>query len=121
MSTRTVAFVQSLADRFPGLGAILDEHVKDFDEILPHLFFGDLTRYVVNLFIAGRDTDGKPTELELREILSHLEKAYASGDDELQELISVSFLEHLPRDGEDGSKIRGIVGPSLSKQLKVIG
>ena len=120
MSERTIAFVRSLVERFPTLSSMFDEHVKDNGEILPHIFFGDLTRYVVSLLLSGA---GVARRRELEDILRTLEKAYASvGDeDELQELISVSFLEHLPRPGDEGSEVRSMVGPRLSQQLKLIG
>lgn len=122
MSAKTVAFVRSLVERFPRLVGLLDEHIEDnFGEILPHLFFGDLTRYVVSLFLAARDGGDKSTRQELRAILDFLEQSYASADDEVQELISVSFLEHLPRADEDGYELRKMVGRNLLGQLRVIG
>jgi hypothetical protein len=62
-----------------------------------------------------------PPRRELRDILNYLEKAYAAGDEELRELISVSFLENLPRSGESGAELREMVGPNLRKQLRAIG
>jgi hypothetical protein len=123
MGEVTVGFVRSIAARSARLRAILDEHIKDnFGEILPHVFFGDLTRHVVSLCGSAGSKRPSSAELqELHEILEMLEEAYAKGDNELQELISVSFLEHLPRPDESGSEIRTILGPRLSEQLAVIG
>jgi hypothetical protein len=101
---------------------MLDEHLKDnLGEILPHVFFGDLTRYVVSLCCAAGSGSASSIEhRELDDILDMLEAEYAKGDDELQELISVSFLEHLPRPGERGSEIRNMLGRRLSEQLAAI-
>jgi hypothetical protein len=121
MSARTVEFVRSLAARFPSLAGMLADHLEDNGEVLPHLFFGDLTRYVVSLHLAAASLGEHGAPQELRDILDFLEAAYESGDEELQELISVSFLEHIPRPGEAGSDVRGMVGPALSAQLRVIG
>jgi hypothetical protein len=53
--------------------------------------------------------------------LDVLDDAYVEGDKELQELISASFLENIPRPGEEGSQVREMVGPHLSSQLRAIG
>jgi len=119
-----VDFVERLVADHPRLRAIFDEHVSDnFGEVLPHLFFGDLTRYVVSRFseVAPGIDQLLETERELRALLSDLEHAYASRDEELRDLISGSFLENLPRPGEEASKLRAWLGPELSAQVRVIG
>ena len=116
MSDRTVRFMRSIADQFPAFEKLLEEHRSDFGEILPHLAIADLERHAESLFLAGES--GRE---ELRAILVLLEEAFCSGDDELQELISVSFLEHLPRPGEPVAGIRDLVGPAMSEQLEIIG
>jgi hypothetical protein len=120
-NSRSVEFVRSLVSRFPNLTNVLAEHIADNDEILPHLFFGDLTRYVETLHGVARADSVSPSKQELRSILAYLEETYAGGDEELQELISVSFLEHLPRRGESGWELRDMLGPQLTRQLRVIG
>jgi hypothetical protein len=122
MSERTISFVRSIAARFPRLAPLLEEHIEDnSSEVLPHLFFGDLTRYVLSLLAAATGENEFAPRLELRKILEFLEETYASNDQELQELISASFLENLPRPGEEGWQIREMVGPRLSTQLRAIG
>lgn len=123
MSEAIVDFIERLVERCPGLKPVLDEHVSDnFGEVLPHLFFGDLTRYAVSRFLeieAG--ARHQHADLELRALLTDMEDAYADGDEEIQELISVSFLENLPRPEEEAAGIRAWLGPQLSAQLRVIG
>src|SRR4051812_10910059 len=36
-------FVEELGRSFPGVQRLLNEHVSDYDEILPHVFMGDVT------------------------------------------------------------------------------
>jgi hypothetical protein len=60
-------------------------------------------------------------EREVVELLEALERAYSEGDEELEELIAVSFLENLPRVGEPGDAVRRQLGPLLQEQLKRIG
>src|SRR5262245_13033672 len=119
MSEQTIEFVKSTVARFPNLRPILVEHMRDdFGEILPHLFFSGLTRYVQSLLPLGAS---KGSQSELQEILDYLEEVYSRGNDELCELIAVSFLENLPRPGEPSAQIREMVGPRLRAQLQMIG
>lgn len=122
MSQVTEAFVRALVDRFPGLAPVLEEHLTDnFGELLPHIFLGDVVRWVLTLMATARAEGSLTAQRELREFLSHLEDVYVGGNEELQELLSVSFLENLPRPEEDGAEIRTQLGPTLQKQLRVIG
>ncbi len=118
----TEAFVQALVERSPSLAPLLEEHLRDnFGELLPHIFLGDVVRWVLTLMATARAEGSLTAQRELREFLCRLEDTYASGNEELQELLSMSFLENLPRSGEDGAEIRNQLGPTLTKQLRVIG
>jgi len=125
MSQVAERFIDELVTNFPGVRPVFDEHLSDnFGEVLPHLFFGDLTRYLVARFLTVQSSSGKTpgdTEEEVRSLLARLEQAYVTGGEELQELIAVSFLENLPRPGEEGSGVRNWLGPALTHQLRVIG
>jgi len=50
-----VRFVQDLVFAIPELKPLLANHLADNDELLPHVFIGDLTRFVVTTCHA---TDG---------------------------------------------------------------
>jgi hypothetical protein len=119
MRTLEDSFVRSMVERFPSMRDVLDEHLEEFGELLPYVFFGDVTRHVV-LLLQTRSTSGARQERELRSILDHLEDAYAGGSPQIQDLIHVSFLENLPRPGESGSELRRMVGPKLSAGLRLI-
>ncbi len=54
-------------------------------------------------------------------MLAYLETGYAARDPHIQELISVSFLELLPRPEEPLAELRSLVGPQLRTQLDRIG
>lgn len=117
---RTVSFVTLMAAQFPALGRLRAEHVNDnVGETLPHVFLGDVTRHVLSLL---DETSGHVTsQSELHDILQAFEDAYTTGDEDIQELIVVSFLEHLPYPGETGAEIRDMLGPNLRRQLRVLG
>lgn len=124
MSDVTIDFIDRIVRSFPRLAPVLDEHISDnFGEVLSHLFLGDLTRFLVSWFLDIESTsERQPTaELELRALLDDLEVSYRAGDEEVQELISVSFLENLPRPGEEAAELRDWLGPALVEQLRIIG
>jgi hypothetical protein len=118
MSAATVAFVGALAYAIPALRPVLQEHLDDQEgEVLPHLFMADVERWI-HLEVVNRP---KQSSDVVARVLEFLEEAYALGDPEVTELISVSFLEHLPRPGELGSEVHTMVGPHLRHQLRIIG
>lgn len=109
-----VAVLGALAWHFPGLRPELDEHLADNEgEILPHVLMSAYERWAEQAFQAA--------DPALSPFLDFLEDAYRNGGDAVEELISVSFLEHLPRPGEPGSDLRQQVGPALARQLRDIG
>lgn len=83
MTMTTSEFCEGLAQRFPDVADILAEHISDNDELLPHLFLADVTRYV----LADR-RDRNP-------IVQCLDNAIASEGPEVENLIAVSFVEYL--------------------------
>ncbi len=114
MRAAQVALLGSLAWRFPGLRPALDEHLDDNEgEILPHPLMAAYERWLEARFEAG--------DPEISPVLASLEEAYATGGEEVQELIAVSFLEHLPRSPEPGWGLREHLGPAMTEQLRKIG
>jgi hypothetical protein len=119
--TEATSFVRMLAAQYPEIQELLDEHIRDnLGEILPHVFFGDVTRYLVALANTSR-AGSDEARGKLQAILNLLEIKFSAGPREVVDLLSASFLENLPRAGEDGSDVRTMLGPSLTKELKIIG
>lgn len=100
-------FVLRLVDRVPALRPLLDEHIADYDIVLAHLFFGDVTRWVVASYGAGGD--------QWRGVVDFLEQEYRDCDDDVQAVIEQSFVENLPYPHEPGYGIEGRLGPRLSQ------
>jgi hypothetical protein len=111
-SDKQVALVRELVARFPKLSRLLEQHINDYEEILTHVYFADVTNYLVSLPVASR---------ELRDMLAFLEETFAAGDPDLQELIAASFLENLPFPEESGGEIRDMLGPALMRHLETFG
>src|SRR5204862_3762142 len=97
MSDERIDFVERLVSLFPYLRALLLEHKSDnFGEILPHLFIADLARKATDMYVALRSKSSDDRD----QLLAFLETSYRSNDTEVRELLSASFLENLPRQGE---------------------
>ena len=115
MSEVTIDLIDRLVGKFPTLQPLLREHLaENFGEVLPHVFFGDLTRYVASEFLQGTDYG------LLRALLDELEHAFGVGDERITEVIAVSFLQNLPRPGEEGESLRDLLGPALRSELERI-
>lgn len=113
----TVSFVRALLLRAPELQSVYDMHIDDCDELLPHVFFGDVTRYVVQQVHSGESENSQ----SLRRILDFLEQSVASESEEVQELVSVSFLENLADHDDVVAHLKGMLGPNLSRELRAKG
>lgn len=111
------SFAEKLVSEIPALAPLLAEHKSDNEELLPHVFFGDVTRYVSDLH---KDSlkGNRNAEETLRKILSALEAGMASGVEDVQELISVSFLENLDSEDADFQELKRLFGPKLVDELK---
>ena len=86
MSITTINFIKHLVASNPVLEPILAEHIEDNDIILPHVFFGDLVRYLKNPESKYKDK---------MQLLRSIGEDAKSASKEVRELLSVSFLENL--------------------------
>lgn len=121
MNPFTEILVESLAADFPEIKSIVDEHLIDYSgELLPHVLFGEITRWAVSLKMLSSQLNSAVLNDKLVTFLEDLENFYANGNVDLRELISVSFLENLPKFGENGFEICSELGENLSHQLRVL-
>lgn len=103
--------IDALVRAVPELKSTVDEHIEYFDELLPHLAIADIERW------AEANVARAPEQVQrLMDVLDELFVDYAAS-----ELISVSFLEHLPRDSEIGDQLRGMVGPVCRAHMERYG
>ncbi len=111
------SFIPSLLKSVPELVPLYQEHITDnFNELLPHVFFGEVTRFVVSNYKARQNLEA------LKRIFDFLDRGINSKDEKLQELISVSFLENLlPEEGEEECfhEIKNLLSKSLQTELKL--
>jgi len=85
----------------PSLQLVVDEHLADNNELFPHVLLGDVTRWVVEHAPATH-------------VLVALERHLSTGDEDVGNLIAVSFLENLEPEDE---VIRAALPRRLAAQL----
>jgi hypothetical protein len=113
-------FVEMLTASVPALAPIYREHLNDQDgELLPHVLMGDFTRGILALH---RDAiAGVPgAEQALSRALALLDEGMGSGDEPVENLVSLSFLENLERDDPAYPDLKRRFGPALMRELKVM-
>jgi len=97
----TSSMIDELAIAHPAVKEMLAEHLDDnYGELLPHVFFGDMVRWV------ERDA---PAD-EIARVLAELDTCFTNGDEEVQNVILVSFVEALGY----RSPFLALLGPALS-------
>ena len=106
-------FVGWLVAHHDGLVPLLDEHLGDNDELLPHVFFWDVTQYASAL-ARGGDVE------RLDALLADLDAGVNDTDDEVDNDIGVSFVENLvPGALDDSEDLRRRIRmyPNLARTL----
>jgi hypothetical protein len=106
-------FAEQFRATVPGFDRIYDEHVADYAQVLPHVLFGDLVRFLsseVALRGAG--------SVALKQAMLLLEAGMGCQDPRVQELVAVSFLENLDRHDTSFPAIRSLFGPRLEEQYR---
>ncbi len=105
------AAIRSLVSEHEMLQPILDEHVRDGDEILPHVLMADIARFMGAL-VADRSDD--PVVMrDVEAIIGTLDTQFREGGYAVRNVVAVSFLEQLPSTGEPGTEVRELLTPAL--------
>jgi hypothetical protein len=112
VDTEAVAkFVEAL----PELCGEWEEHLSDFGEALPHVFFGDVSRFVTRI-VGTDDAD------VLARVCDALERLAAHDDESVVNLIHVSFIENLMwGDETEQAALRQLercCGPALRARIR---
>jgi hypothetical protein len=111
-------FVEWLVSRHPGLAPLLEEHLKDNDELLAHVLFGDVARYAADL--ARRAAAEPGADAELVRLLEDLDPAIlpeGQEDDPVNNLVWVSFVENASTDADEPLRTRLRSFPNLARAL----
>ncbi|MDP8927779.1 MAG: hypothetical protein M3O70_04160 [Actinomycetota bacterium] len=107
-----------LARESPTVAALLREHWKDNEEMLPTVFLGDLARWYVEAW-THRDEERRAYEEAIR-VVDRLGSHFENGDPPLQNTIAVGFVEVLPYPGEDGrGSVEGLPEPLRAERARM--
>ena len=114
------SFYNQFLMEVPKFQSVYDEHIDDNNKLLEHILTGDLTRYVVKLFIESENDDTKSDHNMdiIDRILAFLERAMISTDESVRNVVSVSFLENLVKHEEEYIKLKKLLGPNLCKEVR---
>lgn len=122
MSPPMISTVLRLVDAIPDLRDAYEEHVSDNDEVLPHVFFGDVARYLRQACLEYRSSRAAPPSSwqAAEDILRFMEREWVAGPEVVRELIHVSLLENLVTGEDECDELESFLGPELRAALKVI-
>lgn len=111
-------FIFALVDRVSSLKTLYEEHINFYEEILPHVFMGEVTKYLVAsaaLLDQGKNVDEALGAFNI--ILDHLEAGMAGDNKEVREMLAVSFLENLDPTSKQVGYLEKRLGPTLTQEL----
>ena len=119
MPTTYQNIVPTILATVPEVEPLYREHLKDYDELLPHVFFGDLTRFAVDAYKRSKSGESGAAAA-LGRLLAVLEDAIAQPDPQLQNLVTVSFLENLFEGGHEYDGVKALLGSNLKRALATL-
>ena len=103
-----------LRAQVPGFDRVYDEHIRDYDQVLPNVLVGELVR-----FLSDEVHSHGEGSVALQRAMNILEGAMGSADPRLQELVAVSFLENLDPEDVSFHAISCLFGPCLREQYEM--
>lgn len=107
------ALIDDIAGFHPALVAMLGEHEEYHETILSYLFMADVARWASEQYQAGR-TDS------VVDLFALLERHFEDGDQHVQNLIAVGFVESMPSSAEATGALRTLLGPRLAQVFREV-
>ena len=112
-------FVQRLLTRLPILDDVLQAHLTENEHLLPHVFFGDVSRFTLEQHARLTSGDASARSI-LATLFEVMEQGAAEGSEYVKELVSVSFLENLARELAQHPSLSAFLTPALKQELEPI-
>ena len=103
--TDIAELIQDLERATPELETLVREHLAEYEKLLPHVLFGDVTRWLV-------------ARGPVAEVLDILEHHCGAGDEEVRNVLEASFLENLERDNPEYLLVREALPACLAGRLR---
>ncbi len=113
-------FIEKMLEKVPDLRNIYQEHLDDNDELLPHVFMADVTRFVLELLENDLQNKSKTVEDKIFILLELIENALREGNEDVKDVIILSFLENLEQDDFKYSLLKEKLGRESLKNLNKI-
>ena len=108
-------FVDELLQKVPELRPVYEQHLaENFQELLSHPFMGDVVRFIITEAEKPKSRD------VLQRIVDHMEQGLAVGSDDVQNLVSASFVENLMGEEPTIKAIESLMGPNLRQEVRKI-
>lgn len=114
MNESSTDYIHHLLSVVPELREVYAEHIEDNDSLLPHVLFGDVTRFVISEARKGGHSSA------MVRLLDQLESGLRDGDSEVNELIGVSFVENLLGEVETVRYLKPLMGERLRTELAIM-
>lgn len=105
------ALIDDIAAFDPALAAMLSEHAEYYGTILSTLFMHDVARWATDQYQAGLHDF-------VAYFLGLLERHYENGDEHVQNLIAVGFVESMPASVTPLGDMRNLLGPRLAQVFR---
>ena len=88
-------FAEVFIKKFPEYRTVLEEHYRDYGELLGHVFFGDvIDQQLFNLLKTNCDKE------RIIILFDFINVFYLQGDDDCKNIVIVTILEYLGDDSE---------------------
>lgn len=114
MSTTQQRFIQRLVAANPVLQPLLDEHLDDMEgDLSPHLLMPE-----IGAWVEQRGPDDPEAHHVVADVDRELGEALRTGDEDVENVISVSFLEFWPTSPQPGAEWRGRFPERLAALLQ---
>lgn len=117
MGLRYENIASYLIESVPEFKPVLDKHIAEYGELLPHVLFGELTLWTIELFKRWQQT-GNPSDYDtFLRLTRFIQLCIDSDDERVNELALFSFLENLRQADRHYQDIRLHLGPKLQHWL----
>lgn len=114
MATTEQRFIQRLVAADPVLQPLLDEHLDDMEgDLSPHLVMP-----TIGTWVEQRGPDNPEAQHVVVDVDRELGDALAAGDEDVENVIAVSFLEFWPTSPQPGGEWRGRFPERLAALLQ---
>jgi hypothetical protein len=115
MSGTDIEFIDQLVRQHPQLRSLYLEHSEYYEALLPHVLFGDISRYVI-----AQSADLDRNRYFLGSFMSAMELAILSNNESVTNLVQVSFIENLIGEYDLMDRLETVTSPTFLRMIKDI-